>query len=233
MKSCIIVHDISDHFLSLVILENLFLKRKETKMIISRDLHNKNIESLKNALSSIKWDSIINAQPVNKAHEAFMNKLELLIESHLPLKEKTCARKKYLCEPWLTKGIIKSGRKQLKLYEKFIQSKLSEDFAKYKIYRSTLQKLKRTSKKLHYSYKCLKFKNNTKRLWKVINSLTKKQNDKSSIIDHIKVRNITLTNPKKIANEFGKYFSTIGHQVTMKGGNSKIKIDHYISKIPW
>ena len=86
---------------------------------------------------------------------------------------------------------------------------------------------------MHYSNKCLKFKNNTKRLWKVINSITKTQNDKSCIVDHIKVGNINLTNPKEIANEFGKYFSTISHQVATKSGNSKIKIDHYISKIPW
>ena len=143
LKSCIILHDISDHYPSLVILENLFLKRKEPTMNVSRDFQNKNIESLKNALSSINWNTLIGELPVNKAHDIFMTELELLIEFHLPLREKTGARKKYLCEPWLTKGIIKCGRKQLKLYEKFIQSKSIDDYNKYKIYRSTLQKLKK------------------------------------------------------------------------------------------
>ena len=77
----------------------------------------------------------------------------------------------------------------------------------------------------------MKFNNDTKRLWKVINSITQSHNDKTSIIDYIKVGNITITDPKQITDEFGNYFSTIGQQIAMKSGNSKKKIEDYLNKI--
>ena len=139
------------------------------------------------------------------------------LNSKIPLKEKTISAKRCLCEPWLTKGLVRCGKKQLKLYERAIKSGNEEDLRKYKAYKSVLQKTKRNCKKDYYNNKCTQFKSDTKRLWKIINSATKGQNDKSCVIDSITIENIKITESKQIASEFGKYFATIGLKTAMKG----------------
>ena len=107
----------------------------------------------------------------------------------------------------------------------------SDDHERYKQYRSALQKIKRRAKCDFYTSQCIKFKNDSKRLWKTINNVTKGHNDKSTIIDCIKIGNIKISDTKLISNEFGKYFSTIGEKIATKGGNSTHEIHHYLNKI--
>ena len=95
------------------------------------------------------------------------------------------------------------------------------DVEKYKIYRNALTKLKRISKINYYKYKCEEYKNNTKKLWGLINSCIGKHNDKSTVIDCLKIGNMKICDSKQIANELGNYFST-----------SKTNINNYLKVIP-
>ena len=54
----------------------------------------------------------------------------------------------------------------------------------------------------------------TKKLWKIINNVASHNNDKTSIIDCIKVDQMNITKSDLIAKEFGKFFSSIGYQVS-------------------
>ena len=60
--------------------------------------------------------------------------------------------------------------------------------------------------------------------------MTKNTNDKSCIIDSIKLDNIEITESKQIANECGKFFAIIGYRTSMKGENSKKDISDYLKK---
>ena len=132
----------------------------------------------------------------------------------------------------MTKGLWKCQKKQLRMYEKSLKSGNNEQVIKYKKYRALLQKITRNSKRTFYLDTCRKFKSDSKKLWQTINNIIRKSNNKTSIIDHLKVENIDITEPGKITNEFGKYFSTIGKKTAMKGGNSDSHINTYLTKIP-
>ena len=47
---------------------------------------------------------------------------------------------------------------------------------------------------------CTDFKSNTKKLWTIINEVSGKTNDKSCLIDSLKINNIMECNGKKISN---------------------------------
>ena len=108
----------------------------------------------------------------------------------------------------------------------------NEIMAKYKSYRAILQKITRSCKRNFYLETCKKFRNNSKQLWKTINNVVRKSNNKLNIIDYLKVDNLDIKDPNEITNEFGKYFSAIGKKIAMKGGNSNIHINSYLTKIP-
>ena len=179
----------------------------------------------------IDWDQLISSNDIDTNYQNFMKALSEKIEKNLPMKEITISHKQLSCEPWLTKSLRKCGQKQLKLYESSIKSGNMEDRKKYREYRSVLQKIKCRCKLDYYNGKCISLKNNTKQLWKLINNVASFKHDKSSIIDCIKVDKIKITESNLIAQEFGKYFASIGYKVSIKGGNAKNKIDTYLNKI--
>ena len=62
------------------------------------------------------------------------------------------------------------------------------------------KKIKRKCEINHYQEQCIKFKSNTKRLWELINNVTRKTQHKKCIINKIKCDNIEISNSKQIAN---------------------------------
>ena len=65
-----------------------------------------------------------------------------------------------------------------------------------------------------------------------MNSCIGKTNDKSTIIDHLKIDNLEIHDSKQIANEFGHYFSKIGKIYADKIKPSKTNISDYLKVIP-
>ena len=102
----------------------------------------------------------------------------------------------------------------------------------YKLYKKEPQRIIRKSKELFYSQQCIDFKNNTRKLWNIINSVVKKTSNRQCVIDQLKIGSVELTSGIDITNELGKYFSGIGKELAMNLSGSKISIDDYIDKIP-
>ena len=87
-------------------------------------------------------------------------------------------------------------------------------------------------KRLYCTVKCvLSFKSNTKKLWKIINEVSGKTNDKPCLIDSLKINNILECNGKKISNAFGKYFSSVGEKFANNIPRSQKGIDIYLDAI--
>ena len=80
--------------------------------------------------------------------------------------------------------------------------------------------------------KCIDFKRNTSKLWKMINRITNKTTDKMDMIDYLKVGNINTYNAKEITKEFARYSSTIGGNFANKIESSRKSIHEYMKNIP-
>ena len=61
----------------------------------------------------------------------------------------------------------------------------------------------------YFQSKCNQYKNNTKKLWELINKSIGKASNKNCIIDKIRVGNVEHVEPKEIANELCSYYSNI------------------------
>ena len=85
---------------------------------------------------------------------------------------------------------------------------------------------------MYYKNKCDEYRTNVKWLWQVINTCIGKQTDKTNIIDYIKVGNIDIYDSKKIADEMGHFFSTIGSTYAKKIPESQTSISDYLRVIP-
>ena len=91
--------------------------------------------------------------------------------------------------------------------------------------------MKRSCKARYYKNSCEKYKNNTKKLWEIINECVGKTNNKNCIIDSIKTQQGTLTDPTEIVNELCNHYSSVGAKLSSTvPAPSKGKLN-YIKKI--
>ena len=135
-------------------------------------------------------------------------------------------------QPWVLKGLAKCYKTQKKLYAKTLKRDANNDITKsYREYRSVLQKATRWAKRNYYSLKCEDFKRNTKKLWNLINEITKKTTNKGDIIDSLDIDGVISYDSTKIANEFGSYFASIGKNLAEKTPSPEQSVDDYIAKI--
>ena len=101
----------------------------------------------------------------------------------------------------------------------------------YKHYRNCLNKLKRQAKLSYYQTLCTNLKNNTKKLWEIINTTISKSSNKSCILEKLKVGNIMYDSATDIANSLGSYFATVGTKFANAIKPPNIKVSAYTRKI--
>ena len=231
-NSGILVNDMSDHLPSIVSIKNLKLSKRVPVQITSRDTRTKNINALKNSLKKINWCEIIEPSSPSKSMSNLHERLRHDIDHFTPLKTYCINSKKARREPWVSAGIQISIRKSKKLYRTILHKDATDaNRAKYKAYATLLQHLKRQSKCMYYGEKCMSFRHNTKKLWSVINDISAKQNDKSSLIDCLRISNVLEYDANKIANKFGEYFASVGKSYSDKVANPVHDWKYYCDKI--
>ena len=134
-----------------------------------------------------------------------------------PLKTVWISAKCKFKEPWMSKGIETSSRKNTDLYKATLKSDVTPEIRdKYVKYRNYYNRLKRSAKMNYYKQQVEESKTNTKMLWQTINAVINKKKNKGSIIPFITVDGIRIYDSNKIADEFGKFYSTLGSNLASK-----------------
>ena len=154
------------------------------------------------------------------------------MDSISPEKTIRISHKQKFVEPWMSHGIKVASRKKLELYKKTLNKDVThESVQKYKEYGNQYNRLKRNAQTTYYTDKIRECKNRTKELWKVIDKVIGKTKHRGSIIPHITIDGLKTYNPKKMSNEFGKFYSTQCENLAtqIKPGNTGI--DEYLAKI--
>ena len=232
-ESNILTEDISDHLPCLLIAKKVQSASKEPIEYTCRKLDEKNIKLIQEKLDSINWDSVLTGETCNDAFNCFHSELTLIIDEIAPEKTHLIRpNSKTLREPWLTKGLLKCIKKQKKLYSDSIRHRSNPDTRKtYVDYRNCLKRVTRRSKIMHYQEKCIEFKDNTKKLWGIINDTIHKNNNKNDVIEYLTINGIKNYQPDQITNEFAEYFANVGKTFAHKIKESKKSINAYIKAI--
>ena len=230
-KSWILIDDMSDHMPCFISLPQVEVDPKGIVQVIKRKIDKKSMNSIKMELLSIDWPMKLDKLSCEESFNYFHDILMECLDRHCP--EKISQKKgKKSVQPWITKGLRKCLNKQRSLYKSFLKDRSNVQLIEtYKRYKQCLQKTLRHAKNNYYSTLCMKHKGNTKKLWGIINSVIKRKADKTSLVDCLEIDNILVYDSHRIANEFGKYFASVGETLTKGTKPAKNSIEYYISKI--
>ena len=168
-----------------------------------------------------------------KTFNTFTTLLDSIMEKHSPLRKIRISSKRIYIEPWMSRGLEISSKKKDILYKKTLKPDCTTDcIATYKNYRNLYNKTKRTMKIVYYTNRISENIKNTKKIWGIINEILKKQKRRGSIITHINIKGVKTYDSRKIANEFGTFYSTMGYNLSSKIKGSTRNINHYLDNIP-
>ena len=109
---------------------------------------------------------------------------------------------------------------------------MQETKLKYIEYWNKFNTTKKSMQKLYYITRASDFTKDSKKLWSLINKVIKRTKDKGSIISQITIDGMKMSNPEKIANEFSKFYSTLGYNLASQISCEPQSAEHYINKIP-
>ena len=90
----------------------------------------------------------------------------------------------------------------------------------------------RKTREQYFRDKCKEYRQSTSKLWKLINKLSNKENDKTNLIEYLKIDNVEIYNGKVIAEELAKHFANVGKNFAEKIPTSQNSISYYLSQIP-
>ena len=231
--SGIIEDNISDHLPCFVTIRELNMPRKSSLQVTSRDVRPKQLNALKKKLSENPGLLLPQHEKgVNAQFQEFHSTLLHEIDHFLPMKTRTIKQQAVRHEKWVSAGLLISIKKCKKLYRKHIRNRHDQKlYSKYKKYNNELKRAKRAAKKLHYDKKCNEHRNNTKKLWKTINQVIRKTNNKTETVDSLRIDKLEVFNGTDIANEFAKYFSTVGKKLATSMKQPNISISNYLKQV--
>ena len=227
------ISDISDHLPLVLNIKNLNPYKKIAKHITTRKLDIKKMKQINDKMAIEDWEKLLENKDTNESFTLFHETLQKHIHDIAPLKTFKIPAKRILRDEWMTPGLLKCTQKQKRLYKTTLNKDSNEKaHITYRTYRNTLTRILRKTKESYYQNKCFEYKNNTKRLWQMINRICNKTRNKVTLIEYLKVDQIEVHSAKAIANEFAKYFSTVGKTYANKIEDSTNSIHTYIGNIP-
>ena len=136
----IIKSDISDHFPIFLITSAQYLNNIQNKTTIRKqEINEKSRQYFTEILNEVNWKHLYSLIDTNLAYEYFVRTFSGLYNHAFP---EISLKLKNVSNPWMTKGLQKSSKKKLKLYDKFLKYKTNKNEKKYKTYKSLFEILK-------------------------------------------------------------------------------------------
>ena len=178
-SSAVLINDMSDHMRCVSVIKEQKSGKGEMVTLTWHNMKGENISKIK---SDLNWTTILDGKNVNEQFDLFHGTLLKSMDNHCPEKTREVSSKKLIKEPWLFKGLLNCIKRQKKLYQDFLENRSIANQEKYKAYQNTLQRILKNTKIQYFCTQCVNFKQNSKKLWGLINNISRKSTDKSTLI---------------------------------------------------
>jgi hypothetical protein len=186
---------------------------------------------MQNDLKNLTWADVKSCNDVNQCYDLFWDKFKTLYDLHLPVKVIKFNKNYHKISGFMTRGLLISRRKKDDLYKLSVTAPSQRNTEQYKMYRNLYNKLIRISKKTFIESQIDNNKKNPKKLWDILkeNSTGKKENIK---VKKIMSSSGLLTDELAIANEFNKFFGSIGTNISNSVKKTSKKPEDFFDNNP-
>ena len=205
------VHDIglSDHCFVSIKRGNLKIPRYP-KFIECRSFKKFTQETFLERLGDLDWSNVLKAADADIAAQAFNDNVLGVLDILAPITKK---RVRESSPQWVTEDLIKSIRKRDYLKKVASRSKNEMDWQNFKQQRNFVINLKNRLKNQYFQNKIDDNKDNSKKLWKTLNTLIPNDKKSNNITHFLTDEGKEISDKKEIAETFNRFFSTVGSKL--------------------
>ena len=171
------------------------------KTITYRNFNDENTNKFKQKLERTDWDSVYEDEDPNLQFCKFNDIFLTYFDDCFPLKNKII-KLKDVEKPYITDEIKNLIKEKNKLAIKFSRYPLTYATS-YRTARNRLNKIRKKAKDAYYRSKFNDYMGNSKKTWKLINSLLSRKN--KSQTDSFIIENCLITDKNTIANKFNDF----------------------------
>jgi hypothetical protein len=131
----------------------------------------------------------------------------------------------------MTAGLLISRSNKTVLHKIYLKDPTPLNFNKYKNFRNIYNSTLRKSKKLYFESNLLLNAKNPQKTWELLKEATNLSSSNQKI-EQIKINNIPSNNPSHIAEEFNRFFSEAGVNISKSVNPTLAKPDEFIPPNP-
>lgn len=214
--------EVADHLSPFIILHDKekgkkAIKNTQKKSITARNTKQENLDNLKIELSQTNWEAVRKENDTSKKTEIFNATFSKLFDKHCPVQTVKFNNKIHSEKEWMTKGLLQSRNKKMKLHSRWIQTKNPKHHEKYKEYLSIFEKVKKQAISDHYKELYQNNYKDSRKMWQITNNiLQRKQKQQGPEVKFLENNGKKITSSKEIANAFNQHFVSIGQKLAEK-----------------
>ena len=226
-----LLYKLSDHLPSFIFIDNTNYSQvtRTKRNNFKRDFSKFNQDRFNEMIKDPKIINDINSiNDTNKKYEILHKHIINTLDDLAPYKKVTRKKIKQLQKPWITTGILKSITRKNGLYKKFLLTKDTKDYIKYKSCRDLLNRLIRKNKRTYYNNYFRSNINNIKKIWTGINELTNRKPKNSRENITLTINEEIVSDPTKVANHFNTFFTSVAKKLTKKMKTSDTTFNEYL-----
>lgn len=168
---------------------------------------------------NIDWNKILKPlEEVDLSFSTFFNKMNNLVDQHVPIVKLSKKQIKTLYKPWITPGIITSIHKRNHLFKLYIKCKVASEKSilhiQYKKYRNSIVSLCKISKSNYFKTYFQNNLGNIKKIWQGVNNIINFRSLHNPPIS-LSINGLITSNSDTISNTFNKYFCSIADSIRL------------------
>ena len=202
---------LSDHLLTVVVRhykgENINSGNSNTHIsFVYRDLKNLNVKEFVKALNEAPWDTAFIFDETDDIVDARYKIFTNVLDDYAPMMQK---RVKKISQPkWFTDDLKNEIQRRDYLLKKAMKTQKADDWSYYKKARNKVNELISMAKRDYFKTKVAESRQNPKKLWNLINNLTKSDVNDQTNIHQLKEGNKLYTDKQEISELLNTFFVT-------------------------
>ena len=234
----ILLSCISDHLPCFTCLSFEICTPPSPKYVLRRDRKPSAMENIvkdiPEMISSAELDMNLKADP-NQNYNKIEGIIKKAVDMHMPLKRVKFNKYRHKKKKWVTNGILKSISFRDKMLAKLKKLKpMSQKYQALKLnlatYKNHLRKCIRKAKMIYYDQEFLKYKDDMKRTWGLINNIIIRRGSKHNFPKYFNVERALIDDKAVIANKFNNFFTSIGSELAQSIDiDGKPKFNSYLT----
>ncbi|EDO35509.1 predicted protein [Nematostella vectensis] len=175
--------------------------------IIYRKLKNFNYDAFRADIASLNWNFLNSYNDPNVMWNNWKEMFLHFVEKHAPF----CAKRVRLSKsPWINSDLKKLMHQRVVFKIKAIRSKDVNDWKIFKKYRNFVNCQIKIAKQIYYDNAFRENEGNIRNTWKVINELTSRKTNNSTIKEVKLDDDHSITDSLSLSEAFNSHFATIG-----------------------